>query len=249
MSKSKPIKLSNGRSWPTQAAAKEHFKQMLNRYEENAVIDDEQDVKDLSALVERYDSLISGGPSKIGVGIDHFECRLNKDKDRGWRTRGFWIVRKDGTSTDFSYIKAIEGRPKSDVEEFKDACFNAISSDLIDMKRKQFDSIADVNGRIPCDITSELISFDEAEIRHANPRFEEIVRKFRKLKHWEDNIPPGTLTPPDDAQTTTHFTDNAIGLEFLKFHHERAVLWIVGKNRPSLKRTERVTPKRPLRFS
>lgn len=107
----KSVQLSNGRTWRTQADALAHFKQMLARYSNGDRVEDTTDHDDLAALLERYDGAITdGGPSKIGVGIDHFRRQCNAGI--GWSTDGFWVHRTDGTSIDFSYISAVKSQPK-----------------------------------------------------------------------------------------------------------------------------------------
>lgn len=241
-----PVELSNGRIWKTKTAAEQHFRDMLARYRDGEHISEYQDHSDLSALLERFDSLVSDGPSKIGVGIKRFERRLNKGD--GWSSSGFWVIRVDDTPTDFSYPNAVNGRPRRDSEEFSVACHNAVSRDLIAMKQRQFDHFSGSEGLIACDITGNLIAYSEAQLSHAHPPFGLIVKEFRKLKGWEDHVPAGTLTASADAQISTHFTDNSIAREFLKFHHDRAVLRIIGKERPPMSMSAAVTPNRPLSF-
>jgi len=242
----KPVGLSNGRVWKSKKAAEQHFRDMLARYRDGEHISEYQDHSDLSALLERFDLLVSEGPSKIGAGIKRFERRLNKGD--GWSSPGFWVVRVDDTPTDFSYVQAVVGRPRRDAEEFSAACHNAVSRDLLGMKQRQFDHFADADGLIACDITGNLVAYSEAQLSHAHPPFGIIVKEFRRLKGWEDNIPTGTLTASADAQISTHFSDNEIAREFLNFHHDRAVLRIVGKNRPPISMSTAVTASRPLRF-
>ncbi|MBB4570089.1 MULTISPECIES: DCL family protein [Rhizobium] len=242
----KSVELSNGRVWKTKKAAEQHFRDMLARYRDGDHISDYQDHIDLSALLERFDLLVSDGPSKIGAGIKRFERRLNKGD--GWSSPGFWVVRVDGTPTDFSYVQAVVGRPKSDADEFSVACHNAVSRDLLGMKQKQFDHFADADGLIACDITGNLVAYSEAQLSHAHPPFGIIVKEFRKSKGWGDIVPPGILTASADAQISTHFADDAIGREFLNFHHDRAVLRIVGKDRPPTSMSAAITVNRPLRF-
>ncbi|MES0172623.1 DCL family protein [Mesorhizobium sp. M0006] len=241
-----PVELSNGRVWKTKKAAEQHFRDMLARYRDGEQISDFEDHSDLSALLERFDLLVSDGPLKIGVGIKHFERRLNKGD--GWSSPGFWIVRADNTSTDFSYPQAVAGRPKSDADEFSVACHNAVSRDLLALKQRQFDHFCDADGLIACDITGNLVAYSEAQLSHAHPPFGIIVKEFRQFKGWENNVPPGTLTASADAQISTHFTDDSIAREFLNFHHDRAVLRIVGKDRPPISMSAGVTVNRPLRF-
>lgn len=242
----KSVELSNGRIWKSKTAAEQHFRDMLARYHDGDHISDYQDHSDLSSLLERFDLLVSDGPAKIGVGIKRFERRLNKGD--GWSSPGFWVVRVDNTSTDFSYPKAVSGRPKNDAEEFSVACHNAVSRDLIGMKQKQFDHFADTDGLIECDITGNLIAYSEAQLSHAHPPFGNIVKEFRELKGWLGSVPVGTLTASADAQISTHFTDDTVAQEFLNLHHDRAVLRIISKNRPSISMSTAVIVKRPLRF-
>jgi hypothetical protein len=242
----KPVELTNGQVFKSKKAAEQHFREMLARYNDGDHISDYQDHSDLSALLERFDLLVFDGPSKIGAGIKRFERRLNKGD--GWSSPGFWVIRVDDTPTDFSYVQAVAGRPKSDAEEFSVACHNAVSRDLLAMKQRQFDHFAGPDGLIPCDITGNLVGYPEAQLSHAYPPFGMIVKEFRKLKGWVEVLPPETLTASADAQISTHFADKAIAQEFLDFHHDRAVLRIVGKDRPPISLASLPIVKRPLRF-
>ena len=46
MSKSKPVILINSQSWQTQSAARDHFKDMLARYEDEGIVEDRADHED-----------------------------------------------------------------------------------------------------------------------------------------------------------------------------------------------------------
>lgn len=242
----KPVELSNGRIWKTKTSAKQHFKEMLARYKDGDVVTDYDDHMDLSALLERFDVLVADGASKIGAGIERFERRLNKGD--GWSSPGFWVVRSDKTSTDFSYVKAVEGNPKPQSQEFYDACHNAVSRDLLHMKQRQFDHFANADGEIECDITGKLVVYADANLSHANPPFGTIVSDFRKSKGWELAFPSGTLTFSQDAQLSTHFADEALTREFRNYHHKIALLRIVAKSRPPGSTTMSLSVKRPLHF-
>ena len=115
MGKAKPVDLPSGSSWSKVGDAKAHFKAMLARYRDGARITDPSDHGELAALLEVYDSvLLPGEPTKGGAGVSHFERR--KDKDHPGHTSCFFVVRVDGTSIDFSMVKAVEvagGRPVS----------------------------------------------------------------------------------------------------------------------------------------
>ena len=102
----KKVSLMNGRSWRTQADALAHFKTMLARYQNGETVTDASDRSDLEALLVSYDTFLApGDPPKVGAGISHFVRERNADE--GWSTDGFHVHRIDGTSIDFSYIKAV----------------------------------------------------------------------------------------------------------------------------------------------
>lgn len=246
----KTINLSNGRSWKTQTAALTHFKDMLGRYTDHQIVEDRSDHDDLVALLERYDAAIINSPAKIGSGIDHFLRRRNVGE--GYSTPGFWVHRTDGTATDFSYIDAVKGQPKSNTQEFYDACRNAVAADLLAAKKRHFDTHADSAGRVPCDLSDELISFAEAHLDHAYPTFGQLVVSFRAARGWHHGVPVGVLTPPADAQTTTSFLDPFAAEAFRQFHRGAATLRVVSRarnlsmsaaqRRPRIKRPVQLDP-------
>lgn len=225
----KTIHLSNGRVWKTQSAAMAHFKDMLARYADEETVEDRVDHEDLVALLERYDAVIVDGPSKIGRGADWFFRRRNVGD--GYSTPGFWVRRVDGSETDFSYLAAVRGAPKSSTQEFYDACRATVAADLKAAKARHFKTYGDDLGRVPCELTDALITQDEAHIDHAYPTFGQLVLSFRAARGWQHDAPIGTVTAPADNQTTTRFVDPAVAGAFRQFHHAAAILRIVARTR------------------
>lgn len=241
----KTINLSNGRSWKTQTAALAHFKDMLARHADNQVVEGRADHDDLLAFPERYDAAIINGPAKIGPGVEYFFRKRNVGDS--YSTPGFWVHKTDTTETDFSYIDAVKGQPKSNAQEFYDACRGAVAADLLAAKRHHFAAHGDSEGRVPCDPSDELISFAEAHLDHAYPTFGQLVVSFRAARGWQHGVPAGIPTPPVDAQTTTSFLDASQAADaFRQFHKGAATLRIVsrarnlamaaGQRRPKIKR-------------
>lgn len=106
----KPVVLSNGRRWKSKKEALDHFRKIIAQYVDGDVIDDAGDHSDLSALLERYDStLTKNEPKKCGAGIKYFSRELNIGE--GWSSSGFHVHRTDGTSEDFSFIRAVNTDP------------------------------------------------------------------------------------------------------------------------------------------
>lgn len=246
----KQINLPNGRSWQTQTAALAHFKDMLRRHSDNQIVEGRADHDDLLALLERYDAVITNSPSKIGSGVEHFFRRLNVGET--YSTSGFWVHRTDGTETDFSYIEAVKGQPKSNAQEFYDACRGAVAVDLLAAKKRHFETYGDSAGRVPCDLSDELLTFAESHLDHAYPTFGQLVVSFRAARGWQHGVPGGLLSLPADAQTTTSFLDDSVAEAFRQFHRGAATLRIVararnlamsaGQRRPKIKRPVHLEP-------
>jgi hypothetical protein len=105
----KPVALSNGRHWRFQKDAIAHFRAILSKYVDGDQIPEGSDDSDLRALLERYDSVVRPGePTKAGSGVLHFSRQLNVGD--GWATSSFHVHRADGSSTDFSFYKAIKAK-------------------------------------------------------------------------------------------------------------------------------------------
>ena len=243
----KMVALSNGRSWRTQKAALEHFKSMLARYEDGDLVDDFEDHDDLLALLARYDMCDLSRQSKVGSGITRFERRQNLGE--GFSSSGFWAVRFDGTKTDFSYISAIKGEPKSVAQQYYDACRNSVNHDLSVKKQDQFDRFGDEDGCLRCDVSGAEVTYGNAQLRHAKPSFGVLVEEFRRERGWQWADMHRYLTVPEDAQISTTFRDKGNTEAFRAFHHERAVLHIVS--REALRGRRRGTEtqvKRAIRF-
>lgn len=224
----KSVALSNGRFWKTQTAAIAYFKAMLHRYSDDAIIEGADDHDDLVALLERYDAaMVDACPKAVG-GIDYFFRRLNRGEQ--WSSPGFWLARRDGTETDFSFYDAIRGQPKGAMRELYDACRNAVQSDILAAKDRHFRTNGDLDDRVPCDVTGVLLTSDLARLDYVYPPFIQIVVDFRTAFGWRESVPPGTLTPPGDGQVTTYFVSENDAAAFRAFHHERAVLRVITKN-------------------
>ena len=75
-----------------------------------------------------------------------------------------------------------------------------------------------------------MVSFSDAQLRHANPSFGRIVEEFRRQKGWTKADLKERLTTAGDAQISTSFLDPSDAEAFRAFHHKTAVLHVVSKN-------------------
>lgn len=217
------------RSFSTQKKALDHFKALLHRYQDGQRVGDSEDHADLVALIERYDLVLEavGEPAKGANQISRFVRKLNTGT--GWSTPGFWVVRVDGTETDFSYIDAIKGKPKGRSQDFYNACREAVALDLIRAKKQAFSQYGDDNGRVECELTGNLITIAEAHLDHAWPYFSHLVSGFRAARGWAREIPDGVVSAPADRQTTATLLDRTVADAFRTFHHDQAILRVLSR--------------------
>jgi hypothetical protein len=146
---------------------------------------------------------------KIGAGIAHIEVRAN-----GWGGRTFWIVRADGTETDFSFESCLT--PPTPFQELYRACRTAVVPSILAAKNAIFDTTPTVT----CPVTGEQITRETAHLDHANPwPFDAIVAAFIK----------SLVEPTRDGDLETRFRDPAFAERFRHFHDERASLRAVSR--------------------
>jgi hypothetical protein len=221
----------------TQTKALAYFKAMLARYRPGDSID-ATDTVHLHQLIERHVE----AAQKIGCGIARFYVELT---EKG--THCFWLERLDGSRTDFSYISCVKAKAKSLYQDFKEACREAVAGDLMVAKRAHFDTYGDESGRVPCDITGELLLPHECHLDHAHPMtFEVIVRGF--LAAEQGVLSRSLLSTSQDQQFATTFLDPALAQRFRDYHRRVANLRII-KNQInlSLGGSQRIrAPKRPV---
>ena len=213
----------------TQSSALKRFREILHSYNDGDRIDNPEHHADLVGLIERYDIVLEdAGETLKGKGqIAYFERRRNTGTV--WSTPSFWIVREDGEETDFSYKAAVKGESRGRVGDFYNACHEAVALELVLFKKRVFKEGADGDGRVACEKTGKLVTFEDASLYREQPYFRQIVKEFRAAKGWSEEIPDGVVTEPADRQTTTTFVDKAIAEEFKIYHNDRAVLRIVSK--------------------
>ncbi len=213
------------------------FKGMLSHYRNGKQIDEYYSTM-LFDLVERHPEALQ----KIGCGIEYFYKALT---DEG--TSCFWIKRKDGSCTEFSYITAVKAKGKNLLQEFSEACRESVRESLEAAKRRFFKQNADANGKVECEITGEKIALYESHLDHKKPMtFQVIVQTFLAANRISPH--PDMLSRPQDGQFVTTFVDQSIERAFKDYHKRVAQLRIItAKKNLSLGGSERMTKiKRPV---
>jgi hypothetical protein len=158
---------------------------------------------------------------KIGVGIDHFEIR----KNRGFPSNGFYLVRVDGSETDFSYRKCL--CPPTDWGRAMAALRYAVEPQI-----RRFVLLAFRDGPVVCELSGVLMrSPSEAEVDHGFESFAELAAKFVELEGGLDVI---ELAPQIDGKIGARMADTAQRERWREYHEQHAFLNVVAPsaNRP-----------------
>ncbi len=212
-------------------------KAMLARYRNGDTIN-EVDSQFLWDLLQRHPD----APEKIGCGVKRF---FKNPTTKG--TSCFWVERVDGTPTDFSCKSCVYGKGNSLEQEFAEACREAVQPDLDAAKIAHFKQHANAEGKVPCEVTGEMVAIYESHLDHKKPMtFEVIVKTF--IASNKLTIKPSMLSVPADAQFVTTFLDEELRQKFRDYHHGVCDLRIVAaKANLSLGGSERLRkPKRPV---
>ncbi len=201
------------KEFSTKKEATQFFKEMLENYNDGDTVSSIDD-NILFDLIQRHPEV----KEKVGVGISYFY----RDQSPNHPTSCFHIKRNDESNTDFSIATCINSANPTLLQDFYSACRTAVSSKLIEEKRQLF-----IHGEVPCSITGELVTSDNAEYRHTQPRFRDIVNNFVIEENLE--IASNMIVENADMQYVTSFEDSDLAEKFNTFHSRCANLEIVKK--------------------
>jgi hypothetical protein len=168
----------------------------------------------LSDLIARHPAFTE----KVGAGILGFEVREHLWRGK-IRQRGFYVVRQDGSSADFSFYECLKDERQRSRGSIREACREAVAADCASFKGRSFNGSRFAD----CALSGQRIHWDQAHVDHAPPwPFSKIVDAWLERIGREPEV-----VNTDDM--TTRFADPADSAGFLSFHDERAALRIVEK--------------------
>jgi hypothetical protein len=225
------------KSFRTKTEELAYCKAMLARYRDGETIN-EEDSRFLLSLLQRHPE----ARQKIGPGVKRFF------RDRTTKgTSCFWVERGNGIPTDFSYKSCVNGKGKTLEQEFAEACREAVQPDLDAAKKAHFEQHGNADGKVPCEVTGELVAIYESHLDHQKPMtFEVIVRTFVTANKL--TIRPEMLSISGDAQFVTTFADVDLRQKFREYHNSVADLRITSAkaNLSAAGRNRRRRPKTPV---
>ena len=195
-------------------------------------------------MKERCQALLKSPPGTVFSGEDHtfltsvfeghpdfkartkaqvFSFQVRMNNTLGFPSKGFWIIRKDGTASDISYIKALQSNNRSLEANKRDdvmkALRAAIAPDIAAFRKTvRF-------GQDTCPFTGEVLTIGNCHIDHYDKSFIELAEAF--IRQFGLDYLFDRLNPSDDGQTATFFIDAFIVKTFRDYHnantHLRAV--------------------------
>ena len=203
------IVLIGDRVYSKKEAALAAIREVRDRILETGSVSQEDDefLRDLVAMHPDAED-------KVGAGIVRFEVRHNLGN-----TYGFWIIRTDGSETDFSFMKSLYGAThEADVR-------SAMRYAVIDQMEAARDLAFSTASSLLCPITGEAITRESCHVDHATPTFIEIADEFAEQHGGYEAI----TTVPSDGNIGRRFESNEVQEAWRAFHAGRAELRVVSK--------------------
>jgi hypothetical protein len=162
---------------------------------------------------------------KLGCGIDGMYVAENPIYP-GKQSRGFRLIRTDGSETDFSYRECIT--PTSYKRKVKAAFRVAIESQALQFKQEYFDSTP--AGWATCPDTGEFLSFVNSHVDHVAPlTFEHLLNHFLERESLTlEQVRINDFGQDNCYQDT--LTDGTLKKRWMEYHQSHAVLEVVSKH-------------------
>jgi hypothetical protein len=195
------------REFRSKEQAKAAIREVLYRYELGESTN-ETDREFLSDLLRLHPD----AGRKIGAGIKQFQVRNNTG------TRGFWVVRRDGTETDFSFLECLGA--SSHTQKVRDAMRHAIADQRDEFRNKVFAA-----GDATCAITGVLLAHDTCHVDHFDPTFEVLADEFAFGEGGYEAVE----VVSEDGMIGSRLVDGRLQKSWQEFHRTRARLRLVTK--------------------
>lgn len=155
----------------------------------------------------------------MGDGVDYFfisNCSINP------RNRKFNVARVDGSTSDFSYHKALSSTPKKNELEVKKAFRMAVDPFVKDFKRRFFEKNKDSRGYVLCEVTGLKIKISGCHTDHKYPyTFDSLF--YRYIKDYNIDVNQVKLIE-DPADNRPILADEDLISSFYSWHEDNARL-------------------------
>ncbi len=204
-----PITISD-QTFPTKEAAKTYIQRLMKKYPDDSILDLPV-FEFVFDLLRRHPSL----PKKLGCGVAKFTVRRVPP---WYRNRAFYIIRNDGTGTEFSFMECLSPRPHA--IRFQNACRTAIADQIVEFVERSFA----LDECVQCAITGAPLTRKACHVDH-DPPFRNLVRQF--IETEKIVIDEVRIDGEADNVTTDYFGDSLLAKRFSAFHRDHAKLRLV----------------------
>lgn len=196
--------------YPKKKDKQERAKAVLN----DATLGDRLGERDTQFML----GLLAGHPDltqKVGIGVVGIDVRSALHG-----TRCFHVLRADGSSTDFSYLKCLAApTPTQDVRA---ACRNALTADMA-LKKAYFLALPEPT----CQLTGMPIDADNSHVHHGPPMFDVLVDGWVETVGGYDAV-AGNLLNGDNVYGNELCEIDAHA--WLRYHNAKAQLLLVHRS-------------------
>jgi hypothetical protein len=210
--------------FPTKDAAKAYIRSILARYTPGDLVEGE-DHKTLIELTLRHPR----SAEKVGAGVDRFRVILGPYG----RSRAYEILRSDGTKTDISFPKCVDGDPPHRTLVLRSLRF-VVEPDVNALRQLLFRDLIGSDGRLPCEMTGARLLPTEGHLDHIAPHtFLRLVTMFLEAHGLDiDTVP---LAPSRDGEIGRRLLDAQLADLFRSFHaHAARLRFIAARENLSL---------------
>lgn len=218
MGKRKPY-IINNEEFRTLQDLRIRIRAIRDTYPDNVYINP-NDLAFMCNVLNRHES----ADYKIGCGV---AAMYVKTVPMYKNNRCFWLVRQDGSETDFSFEMCLRNKPESRLIKFKQACRSAVSEEVSVFKREFFRTKTKFCAK--CPFTGEVITPTQSHVDHAPPwTFDNIVSGFIKeyLVDVDDVEIRGIR---EDKMLRNEIDNDNLKQRFIDYHNERAELRVISK--------------------
>ncbi len=209
-----------GRTFKSMAKVADHIRFIVGRYVDYESLDNE-DVEFMLAILERHPR----ASEKIGCGV--ISMHIESTMEFGGRSRGFWLLRNDGTGTDFSWRKCLRMKPVGHDANVRSALRAIVASDVATYKHALFGGLADKDGLVRCPKTGRMITFDESQVDHVEPFAVLVDRWLAECGLTYDAI---EVIGFGDGQAVKMLKDSSLASRFRLWHNSHAQLRIIAQS-------------------
>ena len=200
-----------GIRYTTKSQVKARAQAILRAYAPGTSVSNADDYNFLLDLIDWHPNRAA----KVGAGVRRFEVRRNA----GMPSAGFFVVRVDGTDTDFSYNECIT--PSS----HRGKVIKALRYAIIDQVMEVADLAFAGGGPVRCAITgAPLHQRSEAHVDHEDPTFIELATAFAESVGGFEVIAYTDV----NGIAGTRLTDASQADQWRAYHHANAKLRVVS---------------------